>query len=34
VADPRKVRWLDEAEEKDYAAAESYLSLLLAADQL
>jgi hypothetical protein len=26
----RKVRWLDEPEEKDYAAARSYLSLLLA----
>jgi hypothetical protein len=34
VADPRKVRWLDDAEEKDYAAARSYLSLLVAADEL
>jgi len=25
----RKVRWLDEPEDKDYAAARSYLSLLL-----
>jgi hypothetical protein len=29
VAKPLKVRWLDEAEEKDYAAARSYLSLLV-----
>ena len=34
MADARKVRWLDEAEEKDYAAAHSYLSLLVAPDQL
>jgi len=34
VADVRKVRWLDDAEEKDYAAAESYLSLLVPPDQL
>jgi len=26
---PRRVRWLDEPEDKDYAAARSYLSLLL-----
>ena len=29
MAKPLKVRWLDEAEEKDYAAARSYLSLLV-----
>jgi hypothetical protein len=29
VAKPLKVRWLDEAEEKDYTAARSYLSLLV-----
>jgi len=29
VAKPLKVKWLDEAEEKDYAAARSYLSLLV-----
>jgi hypothetical protein len=29
VAKPPKVKWLDEAEEKDYAAARSYLSLLV-----
>jgi hypothetical protein len=34
VADPRKVRWLPDAEEKDYAAAASYLSLLLAPKEL
>ena len=34
MADARKLRWLDEAEEKDYAAAHSYLSLLVAPDQL
>jgi hypothetical protein len=34
VADARKVCWLDEAEEKDYAAAENYLSLLVAPDEL
>jgi hypothetical protein len=34
VADALKVKWLDDAEEKDYAAAESYLSLLVAADEL
>lgn len=30
MAETRKVRWLDEPEEKDYAAAASYLSLLVA----
>ncbi|HEY1775801.1 MAG TPA: hypothetical protein VGG41_06545 [Solirubrobacteraceae bacterium] len=30
MADVRKVRWLDDPEEKDYAAARSYLSLLIA----
>ena len=34
MADTRKIRWLDEAEEKDYVAAQSYLSLLVAPDQL
>jgi len=34
VADIRKVRWLDEPEEKDYAAARSYLSLLVAPGDL
>jgi len=34
VADALKVRWLDEPEEKDYAAAHSYLSLLVAAADL
>jgi hypothetical protein len=29
VAEALKVRWLDDAEEKDYAAARSYLSLLM-----
>ncbi len=29
MADTLKVRWLDEPEEKDYAAAQSYLSLLV-----
>jgi hypothetical protein len=29
VAKPLKVKWLDEPEEKDYAAAHSYLSLLV-----
>jgi hypothetical protein len=29
VAKPLKVKWLEEAEEKDYAAARSYLSLLV-----
>jgi hypothetical protein len=29
VAKPLKVKWLDEPEEKDYAAARSYLSLLV-----
>jgi hypothetical protein len=29
VADKTRVRWLDEPEEKDYAAARSYLSLLV-----
>ncbi len=29
MAKPPKVKWLDEAEEKDYAAARSYLSLLV-----
>jgi len=29
VASVRKVRWLDEPEDKDYAAARSYLSLLV-----
>lgn len=29
MGEPLKVRWLDEAEEKDYAAARSYLSLLV-----
>lgn len=29
MADVLKVRWLDEPEEKDYAAAQSYLSLLV-----
>jgi hypothetical protein len=30
----KEPKWLDEPEEKDYTAAESYLSLLLAPDQL
>lgn len=34
MADPPKVRWLDEPEEKDYAAARSYLSLLVAPAEL
>jgi hypothetical protein len=34
VADPPKVRWLDEPEDKDYAAAHSYLSLLVGAAEL
>jgi len=34
VADVRKVRWLDDAEDKDYSAAQSYLSLLVPPDQL
>ncbi len=29
MADVLKMRWLDEPEEKDYAAAQSYLSLLV-----
>ena len=29
VAKPPKVKWLDEPEEKDYAAARSYLALLV-----
>jgi hypothetical protein len=29
VASQLKVKWLDEAEEKDYSAAHSYLSLLV-----
>jgi hypothetical protein len=32
--DPRRVRWLDEPEDKDYTAARSYLSLLIAEDAL
>lgn len=34
MADATKVRWLDEPEEKDYAAAQSYLSLLVPAGEL
>jgi hypothetical protein len=34
VADARKVRWLNDPEEKDYAAARSYLSLLIAPEDL
>jgi hypothetical protein len=34
VADARKVRWLDDPEEKDYTAARSYLSLLIPANDL
>jgi hypothetical protein len=34
VAKPLKVSWLDEAEEKDYAAARSYLSLLVPSGDL
>ena len=34
MADALKVRWLDEPEDKDYAAAQSYLSLLVGADDL
>jgi len=34
VADPAKVKWLDEPADKDYAAARSYLSLLVPADEL
>ena len=34
MAKPPKVRWLDEAEEKDYAAARSYLSLLVPSGDL
>jgi hypothetical protein len=30
VADVLRVKWLDEPEDKDYAAAQSYLSLLVA----
>jgi hypothetical protein len=34
VADLRKVRWLEDPEEKDYAAARSYLSLKVAPEAL
>ena len=34
MADQPKVRWLDEPEDKDYAAAQSYLSLLVAPAEL
>jgi hypothetical protein len=34
VADTLKVRWLEEPEDKDYAAARSYLSLLVAPGDL
>ena len=34
MADGLKVKWLDEPEEKDYAAAQSYLSLLVSAGEL
>lgn len=34
MADALKVRWLDEPEDKDYAAAQSYLSLLVPDDDL
>jgi hypothetical protein len=34
VADATRVRWLDTPEEKDYAAAQSYLSLLVPAGEL
>ena len=34
MADALKVRWLDDAQEKDYAAAHSYLSLLVAPGEL
>ena len=34
MAKPLKVRWLDDAEEKDYAAARSYLSLLVPGGEL
>jgi hypothetical protein len=34
VVDQPKVRWLDEPEDKDYAAAHSYLSLLVAPAEL
>ena len=34
MADARKVRWLEDPEEKDYAAARSYLSLLVAPEEL
>jgi len=34
VADSLKVKWLDEPEEKDYAAARSYRSLLVPAGEL
>jgi hypothetical protein len=34
VADALKVKWLDEPEDKDYAAAKSYLSLLVPDDDL
>ena len=34
MADARRVRWLEDPEEKDYAAARSYLSLLIAPEEL
>ena len=34
MADATKVKWLDAPEEKDYAAAQSYLSLLVPAGEL
>ncbi len=34
MADVLKVKWLDEPEDKDYAAAQSYLSLLVAPGDL
>lgn len=33
-AEPREVRWLADAQEHDYPAAESYLSLIYAEDQV
>ena len=34
MAEPARVRWLDDAEDKDYTAARSYLSLLVAPGDL
>jgi hypothetical protein len=34
VSDTRRIRWLDEPEEKDYRAAQSFLSMVLAPSSL